>query len=218
MRKLEKAKKSKIIVDANILMCGIEHSNQKAEYSFENMRECYLDHMFAYFEDIQVHEAVMLEVGDVREKYLTQFIGKNLTIVSEGNLYNSDPIYNEIFNSIARYDLFDYERKSLILKDNPSYNRGDVFTLAYAAYHKIPFCSSRDGSVMSAIRELNELEKVQLIGFEYCLLLGYLSLNNQNNALVKKRIKSLYKTYCEPEIKRGSLPKSFGEFLSKCSL
>ena len=209
--KLEKIKNNKIVFDANILMCGIERSEE--EYSFECMKECFLNHVFSYFENILIHEAVFYEVSDDRKEYLRNFIGKNLTIVGEGDLYNHDPIYNRIFNSIAKYDLFDYERSSIAFKDNPSKNRGEVFSLAYAAYHKIPFFSSRDGSANSAVKELKELKSINLVGFEYCLIIGY--LNNQGNSIIKKRIKSLYKTYCAPEIKRGAIPGTFSDFFTR---
>lgn len=196
--------------DANILMCGIERS--EAEYSFECMKECYLNHIFSYFEDILIHEAVFYEISEDRKEFLNKFIGKNLTIVGEGDIYNHNPIYNSIFNTIAKYDLFDYERSSIAFKDNPSKNRGEVFSLAYAAYHKTQFFSSRDGSANSAVRELNKLKNIYLVGFEYCLLIGY--LNNQGSSIIKRRIKSLYKTYCAPEIKRGLIPDSFSEFFT----
>lgn len=211
MQRLISAKNSKIILDANILMCGSEYCSSNAEYSFQTMRECYIDHIFSFFNNLLIHEAVMLEVGEERKQYLTQFLNRNLTVVFEENLYSQDPIYTDIFNAVARYDMFDYERKSLNLLENPSHNRGDVFTLAYAAYHGIPFCSSRDGAVISALRDLKELKNVSLVGFEYCLLLGYLI--NDKNPVIKKRIKSLYKTYCLPEIKKGFIPKNFGEFI-----
>lgn len=86
MIKLEKVKNSRIIFDANILMCGAERS--EAEYSFKCMRECYL-------------------VGEERKEYISEFIGRNLTIVSEAELYNHDPIYNSMLNSIAKYYLIE---------------------------------------------------------------------------------------------------------------
>ncbi len=210
--RLEKVKNSKIMFDANILLCGAERS--EPEYSFSCMKECYLSHVFSYFDDILMHEAVYHEVivnNEEREEFLSNYLGKNLTIVSEGSLYNHDPIYNNIFNAIAKYDLFDYERRSMMFIDNQSKHRGEVFSLAYAAYNKIPFFSTRDGAVNSAIRELKELKDIELVGFEYCLLIGY--LNNEGDPIIRKRIKSLYKTYCAPEINRGSIPCKFAELL-----
>ena len=200
--------------DANIILCGA--GRPEAEYSFECMKECFLIHTFSYFSNILMHEAVYFEVSansKDRKKFLDNYMGKNLTIVSEGDLYNHDPIYNSIFNAIAQYDLFDYERSGITFKDSPSKNRGEIFSLAYAAYNKVPFFSSMDGSANSAARELKELKELDLVGFEYCLLIGY--LNNDGNPTIKKRIKSLYKTYCAPEINRGSIPGTFSEFLSK---
>ena len=45
-------------------------------------------------------------------------------------LYGTDPKYTTIFNNIARHELVKYER-------GRSKNRGEVFSLAYAAYHNM---------------------------------------------------------------------------------
>jgi hypothetical protein len=212
--RLEKIKNSKIMLDANILLCGAERS--EPEYSFSCMKKCYLEHVFSYFSDILLHEAVYYEAtvnSEERKEFLNNYLGKNLTIVCEGDLYTHDPIYNSIFNAIAKYDLFDYKRRSIPFLENPSKNRGEVFSLAYAAYHKTPYFSTRDGSVNSAVRELSVLKGIKLVGFEHCLLIGY--LNNSGNPTIAKRLKSLYKTYCAPEINRGALPDKFMTFLAE---
>lgn len=215
MKKLQilaDAKTNKIILDANILMCGAD-CVMDTNYSFIKMKECYLDSIFTYFNDILIHEAVWLELGEERRNFIHPFIGHNVTIVGENGLYTADPHYNTIFNAVAGYDLFDYRRGiGNDIKLMPSKDRGEVFTLAYAAHFGVPFCSSRDGSVISAVHEVKILENVKLIGMEYCLLLGY--VQNRDKAEVKTRIKSIYKKYCHPAILKGTVPPKFSEFLN----
>lgn len=109
--------------------------------------------------------------------------------------------------------MFCYSRDSLDWKNNKSKNRGDVFSLAYAAYHKVLYFSSRDASVMNALFEVKELKDVQYYGFEECLVIGYIA--NKDFKEVRKRIKSLYKEYCIPAIKKGFIPKTLLEYINE---
>jgi len=135
MRKLKESKASPVMLDACVLMVGINKQNSDVNYSFENMKRTHLKPLFDYYEDIKIHEIVLSELDDARRNFIKEYIGKNVEIVGEGSLYGKDPIYTSIFNSIASHDLFNYRR-------GESRNKGDVYSLAYAAYNSIPFFST----------------------------------------------------------------------------
>lgn len=204
MRKLIGSKASPILLDACVLMVGINKQNTDANYSFENMKRTYLKSLFDYFEDIKIHEIVFSELDNARRDFIKAYVGKNVEIVGEGGLYGKDPIYTGVFNSIAAHDLFNYRR-------GESRNKGDVYSLAYAAYYSIPFFSTRDGSIMRILEELPGLENVDLLGFEYILTIAYLYGERDKN--VYTALKALYKYACLPAIKYGKIPPTFVEFL-----
>ena len=167
MRKLKESKASPIMLDACVLMVGIHNQNSDANYSFENMKRTHLKPLFDYFENIKIHEIVFSEIDEARRNFINEYIGKNVEIVDEANLYGKDPVYTNIFNTIASHDLFNYKR-------GESRNKGDVYSLAYAAHLGIPFFSTRDGSIMKIIEEIPQLKDVELIGFEYILTVAFL--------------------------------------------
>ena len=80
-------------------------------------------------------------------------------IVGENGLHGIDPIYTTIFNKIADHELFNYRR-------GESLNRGDVYSLAYAALNGIPFLTIRDGAMIKVIQEITELNNLEVFGFE----------------------------------------------------
>jgi hypothetical protein len=190
-----------ILLDASVLLVGVEKNDDK--FSFEAMKTLYIEELFNHFQDILIHETVFEELDDERKKFVSTYVGKNVKIVSENNLYGQDPLYTTIFNQIANFDLFKYDRSKK--KD-----KGDVYSLAYASYHNIPFISTRDGSIIKAVEELASLNNVEVCGFEHLLLLGY--LNNEDKELMK-RYRSLYKSHCTPAINSGLIPKTFNEFV-----
>lgn len=190
-----------ILLDASVLLVGIEKNDDK--FNFEAMKTLYIEELFNNFQDILIHETVFEELDEERKKFVNIYVGNNVKIVTENNLYGQDPLYTTVFNQIANYDLFKYERPK-------KKNKGDVYSLAYASYHNIPFISTRDGSIIKAVEELVSLKNVDVCGFEHLLLLGY--LNNEDKDLVK-RYKSLYKSHCTPAINSGLIPKTFGEFI-----
>ncbi len=204
MDKIVSNKDSKIIVDASTLMVGIQMQHDDPRYSFDSMKVAYMDSFFTYYNNIKIHEEVYRELDDVRRAYVSNFEGFNVEIVGENGLYGVDPIYTTIFNKIANHDLFHYTR-------DESFNRGDVYSLAYAAYHKIPVITTRDGSITTVVNEITELNGTDVLGFEYVLALSYL-LNESNKDLFK-RLKSLYKSQCTPAINRKLIPQTFSSFL-----
>lgn len=204
MRKLKESKASPVILDACVLMVGINKQNSDANFNFVHMKRTHLKPLFDYFEDIKIHEIVFSELDEARRDFIKEYIGKNVEIVGEGSLYGKDPIYTSIFNSIASHELFNYKR-------GESRNKGDVYSLAYAAHYKIPFFSTRDGSIMRILEELPELKDVELIGFEYVLTIA--CLYGEKNKDVYTALKALYKYACLPSIKYGKIPPTFVEFL-----
>ncbi|GAB4074784.1 hypothetical protein GCM10028778_22870 [Barrientosiimonas marina] len=200
---INQLKNQPILFDASVLLVGVD--KQDETYNFENMKSLYIHAILNHFENILIHETVMDELDEQRRKYVEQHKGHSITIVSEGELYGRDAQYTTLFNTIANFDLFKYVR--LDKRD-----KGDVFSLAYAAYYNIPFISARDGSIIKAVKELIELEHVDVCGFEHLLLLGFLK-NHEQGDKPDKRYKSIYKTYCTPAIKAGEIPPTFNQFV-----
>ena len=141
MNKLATVRSSSVILDACVLMAGINKQSVDNNYSYENMRDSHLQPLFVCLQDIKIHEFVMRELDPKRQDFVKQYIGKNVEVVTESDLYGKDPLYTTLFNSIAGHELFNYKR-------GESTNRGEVFTLAYAAFHNIPYFSTRDTSAI----------------------------------------------------------------------
>ncbi|MDD4690559.1 MAG: hypothetical protein PHE51_12565 [Eubacteriales bacterium] len=206
MKKLIDARDQAVIFDTSVLLAGIERQGSDPRYSFSNMKGAYLEATFNHFQYIKIHEEVWKELSEDRRDFIQSGYNNKLEIVSEGNLYGFDPQYTTIFNDIAGYDLFRYKRMQ-------KENRGDIFTLAYAAYYGVPFVSTRDTSMLMVMQELPCLMNVSSIGFEYLLVLG--CLNNQTNRELDKRLAALYKLYCYPAIKQGLIPPTFNKFMEE---
>lgn len=197
MNRLLTAKSQPILLDANILMVGIREQNSDPNYSFESMKDLYLNAMFGYFDDIKIHDEVFNELDQPRQDFVKGYEGRNIGIVSENGLYGTDPEYTEIFNKVSKHDLFQYKR-------GQSYNKGEVYSLAYAGFYQVSYFSTRDGIALQVLNEVNELKSIEVFGFEYLLAIGYI-LNPRNKEL-DARFKSLYKSQCSPAIKQGSIP------------
>lgn len=105
---LKKLLLSPILLDASVLLVGIDKNDRN--YSFERMKELYLAEIFRSFRNILIHETVFDELDEDRKDFINYFVGNNVEIVSEEGLYGRDPKYTEIFNEIASFDLFKYER------------------------------------------------------------------------------------------------------------
>lgn len=197
-----------ILFDANIFMVGVENRSANKNASFEKMKELYIIPLLESFSDIYVHEEVFKELDADSRTFLAPYIGKNITIVTEGNLYGKDPQYTTIFNSIATHELVNYVR-------GQSKDRGEVYSLAYAAYHHMNYFCSKEIMVDIIAHELKSLENIDIITFDIILLTAYIYYARQNDNSKSKGQKSLYKTYCADVIKRHRLPKTLGEYIKE---
>ncbi len=195
-----------ILFDANIFMVGISDRLSDNDYSFENMKQLYIQPLFESFTDIYVHEEVYKELGDDARGFLDTYMGKNVTIVDEGGLYGTDPQYTAIFNHIANHELIKYER-------GHSKDRGEVYSLAYAAYHNMNYFCSKEIMVDHVARELNDLKDIDIITFDIILLQAYVYYALRNDNSNSKGLKSIYKKYCADVIKRHGLPATLGEYI-----
>jgi len=197
-----------VIIDACILLSGCTRRLEKG-FSFQDIRQSMLDASFKRIQKIIIHEAV---VAELENSELQQYIqlSSNVTIVGEDNLYGSDPRYTAIFDAIALHYQFRYDRTDKNLMSCPTKNRGEIASMAYAAYHSIPFFSTSDQACFMIQKDISELNGISLFGPEVFLYLGY--LENINDSDQKKRIKALYKVFCDPEIKRRVLPEKFNDY------
>lgn len=133
--------------------------------------------LFESFTDIYIHEEVYKELDEKSKAFVDLYIGKNVTMVGEGDLYGRDPRYTTIFNHIAGHELVNYVR-------GRSKDRGEVYSLAYAAYHKY-----------------------ELFLFKR----KYYAERNDNS--YSKGLKSMYKKHCSDVIKRHGLPATLGKYI-----
>lgn len=166
----------------------------------------YIKPLFESFTDIYIHEEVYHELDDDARAFVDTYKGKNVTIVNEGGLYGTDPQYTTIFNNIAKHELVKYER-------GRSKDRGEVFSLAYAAYHNMNYFCSKEIMVDNVARELEELKDVDIITFDIILLQAYVYYVQRNDNSNSKGLKSIYKKYCADVIKRHGLPATLGEYI-----
>ena len=138
--------------------------------------------------------------------FVDGYIGKNVTIVGEGDLYGKDPQYTAIFNKIAGHELVNYDR-------GQSKDRGEVYSLAYAAYHNMNYFCSKEIMVDNVAHELTELNYVDIITFDIILLSAYVYYARRNDNSKSKGLKSMYKRYCADVIKRHKLPSKLSEYI-----
>lgn len=92
-------------------------------------------------------------------------------------------------------------------------DRGEVFSLAYAAYHNMNYFCSKEIMVDNVARELEELKDVDIITFDIILLQAYVYYAQRNDNSNSKGLKSIYKKYCADVIKRHGLPATLGEYI-----
>ena len=205
---LKELHKKPIMLDANILMVGIEDRAKDPNCSFENMKNLYIIPLFACFSNILIHEKVYNELDAECRQLVDSYTDHNITIVCEGDLYGVDPQYTTIFNNISKHDLVKYRRPS-------SKDCGEVFSLAYASYHGINYFSSKEIMVDNIAREIKELEDILIITFDIVVLNALLYYNSQGITTHNKALKSIYKKYCEDVIKRHKLPSTLIEYLQQ---
>lgn len=195
-----------ILFDANIFMVGISDRLSDKNSSFENMKKLYIEPLLESFTDIYIHEEVYRELDDDSRTLIDAHIGKNVTRVGEGDLYGRDPEYTTIFNHIAEHELVNYVR-------GRSKDRGEVYSLAYAAYYHMNFFCSKEIMVDNVAHELEDLKDVDIITFDIVLFLAYVYYARQNDNSHSKGLKSMYKKYCADVIKRHGLPSTLGEYI-----
>lgn len=191
--------KQPIMLDANILMVGIEDRNSNPNCSFENMKTLYMIPLIESFENIIIHDMVFNELDSECKGFIKSF--DNITLVPEGNLYGVDPQYTTIFNNIAGHDRMRYNRTS-------SKDKGEVYSLAYAAFNNINFFSSKEIKIEEIAREVKDLNDVRIITFDIIILLAFIYYVSRNEMSYNRALKSIYKRYCEDVIKRHKLPST----------
>lgn len=195
-----------VLFDANIFMVGIENRGSDKNCSFENMKAVFLEPLFESFAIIYIHDEVYKELDDDARTFVDSYVGSKVKIVSEGGLFGRDPQYTTIFNNIAEHELVRYTRGS-------SRDRGEVYSLAYAAYHGINYFCSREIMVDNVAHELADLKDVDIITFDIVLLTAYVYYAKRNDNSKSKAMKSIYKKYCADVIKRHCLPATFSEYI-----
>ncbi len=180
--------KKPILFDANIFMVGISERTSDKNCSFESMKRLYIKPLFESFTDIYVHEEVYKE------------------LVTENGLYGTDPKYTTIFNNISRHELVRYERGC-------SKDRGEVYSMAYAAYYNINYFCSKEIMVDNVARELEDLKDIDIITFDIIILQAFVYYAQQNDKSNSKGLKAIYKKYCADVIKRHGLPATLSEYI-----
>lgn len=94
-----------------------------------------------------------------------------------------------------------------------SKDRGEVYSLAYAAYHNMNYFCSKEIMVDNVARELVDLKDIDIITFDIILLQAYVYYAHQNDNSNSKGLKSIYKKYCVDVIRRHGLPKTLGDYI-----
>ena len=195
-----------VLFDANIFMVGILDRNSDKNCSFENMKKMFIEPLLDSFKDIYIHEEVYRELDEESRNFVDTYLGRNVTLVSEGDLYGRDPKYTTIFNSIASHELVNYVR-------GQSKDRGEVYSLAYAAYHNMNYFCSKEIMVDNVAHELEALKDIDIITFDIILLSAYVYYAEKNDNSNSKGLKSMYKKYCADVIKRRRLPPTLREYI-----
>lgn len=129
-----------------------------------------------------------------------------MTVVDENGLYGTDPKYTTIFNNISNHELVNYER-------GRSKDRGEVYSLAYAAYHSMNYFCSKEIMVDNVARELEDLKDVDIVTFDIIILSAYVYFAKKNDSTNGKALKAVYKRYCADVIKRHKLPKTLSDYI-----
>lgn len=194
-----------VMFDANIFMVGIENRGSDPNCSFENMKDIYMIPIFESFRQIIIHQMVYDELDNETKAFVDTYIGKNVIIVQEKELYGKDPLFTTIFNDIANHERVQYSLGS-------SKDRGEVYSLAYAAYHNINYFSSKEIMVDDIVKELETLQNIEVITFDIIILLAYIYHMSKGDTSKNKALKSIYKRYCEDVIKRHKLPHTLREY------
>ncbi len=194
-----------VMFDANIFMVGIERRGSDSNCSFENMKDVYMIPIFESFSQIIIHQMVFDELDSEAKAFVGSYVGKNVVIVQEEELYGTDPLYTTIFNDISSHERVMYSLGS-------SKDRGEVYSLAYAVYHNINYFSSKEIMVDDIAKELKTLKNIEVVTFDIIVLLAYIYHMSRGDTSKNKALKSIYKRYCEDVIKRHKLPNTLREY------
>lgn len=176
-------KDSPIIIDTCIFMAGIDKRHTDSNYSLERMREIWIDDILSYFEKILLHEVVYKELDSDTKKVIDEYVGKNVEIVSDKDLFNLDPEFMRIYDEIRNHEL-------MYAPFSKTKNQGEIHSLAYACYYGIPYFSSRDSDACDVCNEIEELNNITIVGFEELLAIAYKTGADKEK---RKALKSLYK-------------------------
>lgn len=197
-----------ILFDANIFMVGIEDRVSDKNCSFESMKEKFIEPLFDSFTDIYIHNEVYRELDADAKALVDSYVGKNVTIVDEDGLYGTDPRYTTIFNNIAKHELVNYSR-------GQSKDRGEVYSLAYAAYHNMNYFCSKEIMVDNVAHDLADLQDIDVVTFDVILLTAFVYYAKKGDNSHSKGLKAMYKRYCADVIKRHKLPPTLGEYIKE---
>ena len=192
--------------DANIFMVGIDKIATDPNASFENVKHMIMTPVFESFKRILIHEKVFKELDTEAQKFVNSFLGKNVEIVSESDLYGRDPRYTDIFNTISEHERVRYQR-------GQSKNQGEVYSLAYAAYHNINFFSSKEIMVDVIAGEIEALQDISIITFDVIMVISYLYYMKRHDISKNKALKAMYKRDGEDVIRRHALPGTLVEYI-----
>lgn len=195
-----------IMFDANIFMVGIEERSSNPHCSFENMKRLFIQPLLESFTDICIHKEVYNELDEEAKKFIDTYVGHNVRIVDEDGLYGIDPIYTTIFKNIAEHELVCYKR-------GQAKDRGEVYSLAYAAYHNMNYFCSKEIMVDLVAAELEDLKDISIITFDIIILVACVYYAKREDNSNSQALKSIYKRYCSDVIKRHKLPKTLREYV-----
>lgn len=197
-----------VLFDANIFMVGIEDRISNPNCSFENITNLFILPLLESFECVYIHEQVYKELDSQARAFVDLYIGKNVHLVNDEELLGKDPKYTTIFNNIAKHELVNYVMGS-------SKDRGEVYSMAYAAYHGINYFCSREIMVELVADELEDLKDVSIITLDIIILVAVCYYAKKNDTTFNQAFKSVYKRYCRDVIKRHHLPTTLSEYIKE---
>ena len=197
-----------VMFDANVFMVGISDRRSDPNCSFTNMRKLFLIPIFDSFTRMIIHEKVYQELDEETKSFVELYLheSENVQVVSEGRLYGKDPQYTELFNAISNDERVKYIR-------GKSKNRGEVYSLAYAAYHNINYFSSKEIMVDKIAKDLPVLNSIEIITFDIIVMISYLYYMKKEDVSNNTALKSTYKRFCEDVIRRHHLPQTLTEYV-----
>ena len=202
-----------ILIDTNIILFGVDRETTDPRYAFPTLKTALLDPLFSFLQNALIHESAYFELPPLRQDYVDSL--PNLRRVdTNSTLYGNDPSYTCLLNEIARHPEFSYPLSTGQWNSEPvRKNRADIFMLAYAGHHGIPFLCSKDQTILSVANSVASLSSIHtVLGAEAVALASDFHSSNQD---IAKMLKALYKEFSAPEIRRGDLPPNLGLYKSE---